>query len=144
MNYAYIFCFLYFFFTFIKDIRNVTHTIKRREIKGKIADFLHTKKTYWGQVEFIYRISQWRVDTFYLFLWWLVKIYKILFIYFEWKLSEIMVLFEKVCYLVCLMDFLTNYPAPYTRGRRGCDRMVVGFTTTYAIYAYNHWCCDFE
>ena len=33
-----------FFFTFIKDIRNVTHTIKRREIKGKIADYLHTKK----------------------------------------------------------------------------------------------------
>jgi len=25
-----------------------------------------------------------------------------------------------------------------TRGRRGCDRMVVGFTTTYAISAYNH------
>jgi hypothetical protein len=22
--------------------------------------------------------------------------------------------------------------------------MVVGFTTTYAIGAYNHWCCDFE
>jgi hypothetical protein len=25
-----------------------------------------------------------------------------------------------------------------TRGRRGRDRMVVGFTTTYAISAYNH------
>jgi hypothetical protein len=24
------------------------------------------------------------------------------------------------------------------RGRRGCDRMVVGFTTTYAISAYHH------
>jgi hypothetical protein len=22
--------------------------------------------------------------------------------------------------------------------------MVVGFTTTYAISAYHHWCCDFE
>lgn len=33
-----------FFFTFIIDIRNVTHTIKRREIKRKIADYLHTKK----------------------------------------------------------------------------------------------------
>ena len=30
------------------------------------------------------------------------------------------------------------------RGRRGCDQMVVGFTTTYAISAYHHWCCDFE
>jgi hypothetical protein len=27
--------------------------------------------------------------------------------------------------------------------RRGCDRMEVGFTTTYAISAYHHW-CEFE
>jgi hypothetical protein len=26
----------------------------------------------------------------------------------------------------------------------GRDRMVVGFTTTYAISAYHHWCCKFE
>jgi len=32
----------------------------------------------------------------------------------------------------------------YIRGRRGCDRMVVWFTTTYAISAYHHWCCEFE
>ena len=31
-----------------------------------------------------------------------------------------------------------------SRGRRGRDRIVVGFTTTYAISAYHHWCCDFE
>jgi len=24
------------------------------------------------------------------------------------------------------------------------DRMVVGFTTTYAISTYHHWCCEFE
>ena len=24
------------------------------------------------------------------------------------------------------------------------DHMVVGFTTTYAISAYHHWCCEFE
>ena len=29
-------------------------------------------------------------------------------------------------------------------GRRGRERMVVGFTTTYAISAYHHWCCEFE
>jgi hypothetical protein len=29
-------------------------------------------------------------------------------------------------------------------GRRGRDRMVLGFTTTYAISAYHHWCCEFE
>jgi hypothetical protein len=30
------------------------------------------------------------------------------------------------------------------RGRRCRVRMVVGFTTTYAINAYHHWCCEFE
>jgi hypothetical protein len=29
-------------------------------------------------------------------------------------------------------------------GRRGRDRMVVGFTTTYAISAYHLWCHKFE
>ena len=27
--------------------------------------------------------------------------------------------------------------------RRGRDRMVVKFTTTYVITAYHHWCCEF-
>jgi hypothetical protein len=31
-----------------------------------------------------------------------------------------------------------------SRGCHGCDRMVVGFTTTYAISAYHHWCCELE
>jgi len=31
-----------------------------------------------------------------------------------------------------------------TRGRRRRDRIVVGFTTTYAINVYHHWCCEFE
>jgi len=31
-----------------------------------------------------------------------------------------------------------------TRGHRGRDRLVVGFTTTYAISVYRHWCCEFE
>jgi len=30
------------------------------------------------------------------------------------------------------------------RGCRGRDRMVVGFTNTYAISAYHHWCCGFD
>ena len=29
-------------------------------------------------------------------------------------------------------------------GCSGRDHMVVGFTTTYAISAYPHWCCEFE
>ena len=32
----------------------------------------------------------------------------------------------------------------YSEYRRGRDRMVVGFTITYAISAYHHWCCEFE
>ena len=30
------------------------------------------------------------------------------------------------------------------RGCRGRDRMIVGFTTSYAISAYHHCCCEFE
>ena len=32
----------------------------------------------------------------------------------------------------------------FKRGRRGCDNMVVGFTTTCAISAYHHRSCEFE
>jgi hypothetical protein len=32
----------------------------------------------------------------------------------------------------------------YVRGRRSRGRTVVGITTTYAISAYHHWCCEFE
>ena len=32
----------------------------------------------------------------------------------------------------------------HIRDRRGCDRMVVGFTTTYVISIYHHCCCEFE
>jgi hypothetical protein len=30
------------------------------------------------------------------------------------------------------------------RGRRGRDRVVVGFTTTCATSAYHHYSCEFE
>ena len=30
------------------------------------------------------------------------------------------------------------------RGRRGRGRMVVGFTTSYVIRTYYHWCWEFE
>jgi hypothetical protein len=32
----------------------------------------------------------------------------------------------------------------WTEGRRGHDRMVVGFTTTCAISAYHHYSCEFQ
>ena len=37
----------------------------------------------------------------------------------------------------------TNSNFPFV-SNRGHDRMVVGFTTTDAISAYFHWCCEFE
>ena len=36
------------------------------------------------------------------------------------------------------------YKVNISGNRRGRDRMVVGFITTYAISAYHHWCCEFE
>ena len=42
---------------------------------------------------------------------------------------------EQVIYIVCSYG---------TGGHRGRDHMVVGFTTTYAISAYHHWCFEFE
>jgi len=42
------------------------------------------------------------------------------------------------------MLFIYPRTTTWRRGRRGRDGMVVGFTTTYAISAYHHWCCEFE
>ena len=37
-----------------------------------------------------------------------------------------------------------HWHSSFRRGCGGCDCMVVRFTTTYAISAYNHWSCEFE
>ena len=39
-------------------------------------------------------------------------------------------------YLQGWMTFVVKHQIPYFQ--RGCDHMVVGFTTTYAISAYHH------
>jgi len=44
----------------------------------------------------------------------------------------------KISYIVQLSTYTC------ARGRRGRNRVIVGFTTTYAINAYHHWCCDFK
>ena len=44
-----------------------------------------------------------------------------------------------LCYIYLIWKLLF-----LDRGHRGHDRMVVGFTTTYAISAYHHLCCEFE
>jgi hypothetical protein len=50
----------------------------------------------------------------------------------ENKIIETSALFD----FVCLMMFKTSFNN--MRGRRGRNRMVVGFTTTNAISAYHH------
>jgi hypothetical protein len=40
--------------------------------------------------------------------------------------------------------YIPSYSPLKGMGRRGCYGMVVGFTTTYAISVYHHWCCEFR
>ena len=40
--------------------------------------------------------------------------------------------------------YLNGSPVFIRVGRRGRDRMVVGFTTTCAISVFHHKCCEFE
>jgi len=50
---------------------------------------------------------------------------------------QLFVLFSFGHFIVC--------PASdYTWDCRGRVRMIVAFTTTYAISVYHHWCCEFE
>ena len=41
-----------------------------------------------------------------------------------------------------IRNFVFNFRSG--RGHCGRDRMVAGFTTTYEISVYHHWCCEFE
>jgi hypothetical protein len=40
--------------------------------------------------------------------------------------------------------FHIGNPTMFTRRRLGRDCIIVGLTTTYAISAYHHLCCEFE
>ena len=54
-------------------------------------------------------------------------------------------IFSVVFYRPCLFFCPLSYHCIVNgRRRHGDDRMVVGFTATYAISAYDHWCCEFE
>jgi len=46
--------------------------------------------------------------------------------------------------LIKFINAIADFLLLRMRGRRGRDRMIVGFTTTYAISTYHHWCCEFE
>jgi hypothetical protein len=46
--------------------------------------------------------------------------------------------------LLCHCTFVTTAISHSNWGHCGRDRMVVGFTTLYAISNYHHWSCEFE
>jgi hypothetical protein len=50
---------------------------------------------------------------------------------------------ERKQYLIICCNTKRCVVRIFKRGSRGRDRMVVGFTTTYTIGAYHHW-CEFE
>ena len=51
---------------------------------------------------------------------------------------------SSILYIISARPVLVLSISYTTRDRRGRDCMVVRFTTTYAISAYHHWCCEFE
>jgi len=46
--------------------------------------------------------------------------------------------------VIIFKDYSTKVDKHQIKDRRGRDRMVVGFTITYAISAYHHLSCEFE
>jgi len=54
-------------------------------------------------------------------------------------------LYHDILSSIFLSTFYSDTWVQYKKieGHLGRDRMVVGFTITYAISAYHHWCCEF-
>jgi hypothetical protein len=48
--------------------------------------------------------------------------------------------YHVIFWLRITFPFTTNKD----RGCRGRDRIVFGFSTTYTVSVYHHWCCEFE
>jgi hypothetical protein len=63
-----------------------------------------------------------------------------------WKLNHCWCILITFMFMFALYEFIffSQKIKKYSRGCHGNDLMVVGFTTTYAISAYHHWCCEFE
>ena len=70
--------------------------------------------------------------------------YLCLFVY--WCPTHIVLCYCFVCFvcLLCCQFLWIVHLLKLNRGRHYRDRLVVGFTTTYAISAYHHRCCEFE
>jgi hypothetical protein len=65
------------------------------------------------------------------------RIHSITFIFY-WYLEE-----KKLFFYAYLVQPSLIFPIVHM-GNRGGGHVVVGFTTTYAIGAYNRWCCGFD
>jgi hypothetical protein len=61
---------------------------------------------------------------------------KIVYVY--WKAFRKILMMKSVCNICVFGMTFIRYTQSQKRGRRSRDRMVVGFTTTYAIIAYHH------
>ena len=59
-------------------------------------------------------------------------------IYLRYRCTCSFMYFEKCFELTISFNISYGHNIIYIRGRRGRDRMVVGFTTTCAISAYHH------
>jgi len=68
------------------------------------------------------------------------------------RANKTLIFLLKKCCVLCGEAMITKYivlawpdqGSNPRRDLRGRDRMVVGFTTTYVICAYHHWCCGFD
>ena len=56
---------------------------------------------------------------------------------FRYQMAILIISLKTIIYKVVNWDLIYHLS-------RGHAHMVVGFTTTYAIIAYHHWCCEFE
>ena len=81
--------------------------------------------------------------------WYFVQFIDIFFL--NSNISQSCIFFFKFCYFLKYKTGQYMYNVISTNvfyktkgGCHGRDRMVVGFTTTYATSAYHHWCCEFE
>jgi hypothetical protein len=59
---------------------------------------------------------------------------------FDWALFQKRAVHTKLHIFIFIFLITDNWGGD----GRGHDRMVVGYTTTYAINAYHHWSCEFE
>ena len=63
----------------------------------------------------------------------------------EARAKVIHVLAKSIAIYTWLLSVFTNISARFNKkGCRGRDRMVVGFTTTYAFCAYHYYSCEFN